>query len=134
MPVNPAQAPGFGMYDQYGRRLSARQKLTRETLVFFGNFARQNGVVEHQLDVGFQAVTASQFSNTSQQERCTFFTNNALLFGFGDGLIYGCIDRFLRHRKTVPGSDSPLPGRRSNRFAISLPLHERFPWHYQGEY
>ncbi|NUC26295.1 hypothetical protein HUC31_31250, partial [Escherichia coli] len=46
MPVNPAQAPGFGMYDQYGRRLSARQKLTRETLVFFGNFARQNGVVE----------------------------------------------------------------------------------------
>ncbi len=54
------------MYDQYGRRLSARQKLTRETLVFFGNFARQNGVVEHQLDVGFQAVTASQFSNTSQ--------------------------------------------------------------------
>lgn len=46
------------MYDQYGRRLSARQKLTRETLVFFGNFARQNGVVEHQLDVGFQAVTA----------------------------------------------------------------------------
>ena len=82
------------MYDQYGRRLSARQKLTRETLVFFGNFTRQNGVVEHQLDVGFQAVTASQFSNTSQQERCAFFTNNALLFGFGNGLIYGCIDRF----------------------------------------
>ncbi|WHH05324.1 hypothetical protein QDW91_08870 [Escherichia coli] len=49
MPVNPASAPGFGMLDEYGRRLSARQKLTRETLVFFGNFTRQNGVVEHQL-------------------------------------------------------------------------------------
>ena len=60
MPVNPASAPGFGMLDEYGRRLSARQKLTRETLVFFGNFTRQNGVVEHQLDIGFQAVTAGQ--------------------------------------------------------------------------
>lgn len=48
------------MLDEYGRRLSARQKLTRETLVFFGNFTRQNGVVEHQLDIGFQAVTAGQ--------------------------------------------------------------------------
>ncbi len=47
------------MLDEYGRRLSARQKLTRETLVFFGNFTRQNGVVEHQLDIGFQAVTAT---------------------------------------------------------------------------
>lgn len=56
------------MFDEYGRRLSARQKLTRETLVFFGNFTRQNGVVEHQLDVGFQAVTAGQFSNARQQE------------------------------------------------------------------
>ncbi len=79
------------MLDEYGRRLSARQKLTRETLVFFGNFTRQNGVVEHQLDIGFQAVTAGQLSNARQQEQCTFFTNNALLFGFGDGLIYGCI-------------------------------------------
>ncbi len=51
------------MFDEYGRRLSARQKLTRETLVFFGNFTRQNGVVEHQLDIGFQAITAGQFSN-----------------------------------------------------------------------
>mgnify|MGYP007097177589 CR=1 FL=1 len=72
MPVNPASAPGFGMFDEYGRRLSARQKLTRETLVFFGNFTRQNGVVEHQLDVGFQAVTAGQFSNARQQEWRTF--------------------------------------------------------------
>ncbi|STL74574.1 Uncharacterised protein [Escherichia coli] len=59
------------MLDEYGRRLSARQKLTRETLVFFGNFTRQNGVVEHQLDIGFQAVTAGQLSNARQQERCT---------------------------------------------------------------
>ncbi len=66
------------MFDEYGRRLSTRQKLTRETLVFFGNFTRQNGVVEHQLDVGFQAVTAGQFSNACQQEWRTFFTNNTL--------------------------------------------------------
>jgi hypothetical protein len=37
MPVNPASAPGFGMFDEYGRRLSAHQKLTHETLIFFGN-------------------------------------------------------------------------------------------------
>lgn len=118
------------MLDEYGRRLSARQKLTRETLVFFGNFTRQNGVVEHQLDIGFQAVTAGQLSNARQQERCTFFTNNALLFGFGDGLIYGCIDRFLRHRKLFRDRI------RHYQAAVQtgLPLHERFPWHYQGEY
>ncbi len=84
-----ASKPGVSArfwYVDHGRRLSARQKLTRETLVFFGNFTRQNGVVEHQLDIGFQAVTAGQLSNARQQERCTFFTNNALLFGFGDGL------------------------------------------------
>ena len=58
MPVNPASAPGFGMFDEYGRRLSARQKLTHETLIFFGNFARQNGVIKDQLNIGFQAITA----------------------------------------------------------------------------
>ncbi|STM23075.1 Uncharacterised protein [Escherichia coli] len=40
------------MFDEYGRRLSARQKLTHETLIFFGNFARQNGVIKDQLNIG----------------------------------------------------------------------------------
>ncbi len=56
------------MFDEYGRRLSAHQKLTHglsahqklthETLIFFGNFARQNGVIKDQLNIGFQAITA----------------------------------------------------------------------------
>lgn len=73
------------MYDKYGRRLSARQKLTHETLIFFGNFARQNGIVKHQLDVRFQAIAAGQFSNSRQQERRTLFTDYTLLFSFGNG-------------------------------------------------
>ncbi len=121
------------MLDEYGRRLSARQKLTRETLVFFGNFTRQNGVVEHQLDIGFQAVTAGQLSNARQQERCTFFTNNALLFGFGDGLIYGCIDRFLRHRKLFRDRVRYHEATVSARFAISPPLHGQFHWRCRDE-
>ncbi len=117
------------MLDEYGRRLSARQKLTRETLVFFGNFTRQNGVVEHQLDIGFQAVTAGQLSNARQQERCTFFTNNALLFGFGDGLIYGCIDRFLRHRKLFRDRV------RYHEATVqpALPFHGQFHWRCRDE-
>ena len=87
------------MFDEYGRRLSARQKLTRETLVFFGNFTRQNGVVEHQLDIGFQAVTASQFSNTSQQERCAFFTNNACISANDCGFVTPATSNFI-----LPGS------------------------------
>lgn len=68
-------------------------------LVFFGNFICQNGVVEYQLDIGFQVVIVGQFSNVCQQEWCIFFINNVLFFGFGDGLIYGCIDRFFWYCK-----------------------------------
>lgn len=55
----PGVSAGFGMFDEYGRRLSAHQKLTHETLIFFGNFARQNGVIKDQLNIGFQAITVS---------------------------------------------------------------------------
>ncbi len=85
MPVNPASAPGFGMFDEYGRRLSAHQKLTHETLIFFGNFARQNGVIKDQLNIGFRLSPPVSSATRASRERCTLFPNNTLFFGFSNG-------------------------------------------------
>lgn len=68
-------------------------------LIFFGNFVCQNGVVEYQLDVGFQVVIVGQFSNVCQQEWCIFFINDFLSFSFSYCLIDCCIDSVFWYSK-----------------------------------
>ena len=50
-------------------------------MILLRNLAGQYRVVEHQLDIGLQAIAASELSDTSQQERRAIFTDHALLFG-----------------------------------------------------
>ena len=47
------------------------------------------GVVEHQLDVGSQGVTAGEFRNTGQQEGSGLLTLDTIGVALADGLLDG---------------------------------------------